>query len=51
MRIALVKNIFIALVILFCSIAASTQEAPAPAAPEPTRVNAFIGYSFYSTNL
>jgi hypothetical protein len=36
--------------ILFCStVIANAQEAPAP--PELTRVNAFIGYSYYSTNL
>ncbi|HEY1660173.1 MAG TPA: hypothetical protein VGG14_17610 [Candidatus Sulfotelmatobacter sp.] len=52
MRIALVKTIPIALFILFCSsIAGAQTAAPAPQPEEPTRVNAFVGYSFYSTNL
>lgn len=52
MRIALVKTIPIALSILFCSAIAGAQaSAPAPEPQEPTRVNAFVGYSFYSTNL
>jgi len=51
MRIVPVNSILIALLILFCSAVADAQQAPAPAPPEPTRVNAFVGYSFYSTNL
>ena len=51
MRMTLVKAIPAALLTLLSFATASAQQAPAPAPPEPTRVNAFIGYSYYSTNL
>jgi hypothetical protein len=50
MRIAFLKVVPLLIVILFCFAANAQQPAPAPP-PEPSRVNAFIGYSFFSTNL
>ncbi len=50
MRNAFLKIIPLSFLVLFCFASIASAQAPATP-PEPTRVNAFVGYSYYSTNL